>query len=68
MSTREVFMVRVQQVNPFTKAAFWKDKRAQDVGAILQACGVQQTNMGISSEIRELFEDDHDCLKRLPVV
>lgn len=49
----------------FTKIAFWQNNKAQDVGRILKDCGVSITEMEISPELRAVFEDDHDCLKRI---
>jgi len=47
----------------YTKAAFWKDKRAQDIRTILKNCGVTTTEMKISKEIHDIFNSDYELLK-----
>lgn len=48
-----------------TKAAFWKNKKAQDIYKIIRSCGVNITEMKPSVEIKEVLEKDHDFLKHI---
>lgn len=48
----------------FTKVAFWKNKKVQNMKSILAESGVLRTEMDISPEIRKIFEDDHTLLKK----
>ena len=47
----------------YTKAAFWKDKKAQDIRKIIKNCGVEATEMNISIEIQKIFNIDYKLLK-----
>ncbi|MCK0190165.1 thioesterase family protein [Arenibacter sp. F20364] len=47
----------------YTKAAFWKDKKAQDIRMILKKCGVTTTEMATPQRIRDVFKGDYDLLK-----
>tara|TARA_R110002073_G_scaffold209707_1_gene370209 strand:- start:971 stop:1345 length:375 start_codon:yes stop_codon:yes gene_type:complete len=47
----------------FTKVAFWKHKKAQDLTKILTDCGVKKTEMNPSSEVLNIFETDYKLLK-----
>tara|TARA_R110002033_G_scaffold39989_1_gene80108 strand:- start:3323 stop:3709 length:387 start_codon:yes stop_codon:yes gene_type:complete len=47
----------------YTKAAFWKNKKAQDMKRILKNCGVTATEMKIPPEIQHVFETDYQLLK-----
>jgi|SRR5680860_34420 len=49
----------------YTKAAFWKDKKAQDIRTILKNCGVTATEMDISAEVRNIFDGDYQLLKNV---
>uniref|UniRef100_UPI004048D18D acyl-CoA thioesterase n=1 Tax=Mariniflexile sp. TaxID=1979402 RepID=UPI004048D18D len=48
----------------FTKAAFWKDKKVQNVDSILKNSGITKTEMVPSASILSLFEPDHKLLKQ----
>ena len=48
----------------YTKAAFWKDKKAQDIRKIIKNCGVEATEMNISVEIQKIFNIDYELLKQ----
>ncbi|TYA55275.1 acyl-CoA thioesterase [Formosa maritima] len=47
----------------FTKAGFWKDKKAQDMNGILANCGVKIASRNPSKYMLSLFENDYDILK-----
>lgn len=47
----------------YTKAAFWKNKKAQDVRLILKKSGVVKNEMEVSFEMASLFENDYQILK-----
>ena len=47
----------------YTKAAFWKDKKAQDLEMIFKNCGVKINEMKISAEIHDIFSNDYQLLK-----
>jgi len=47
----------------YTKAAFWKDKKSQDLKMIFKNCGVTVEKMKISSEIHDIFNSDYQLLK-----
>lgn len=49
----------------FTKAAFWKDKKAQDIRTIFKNCGVTATEMKISAAVHNIFEGDYELLKNV---
>lgn len=48
----------------FTKVTFWKDKKAQDVGAIIKNCGVSISKMTASQDVLNMFENDYQILKQ----
>jgi acyl-CoA thioesterase FadM len=48
----------------FTKIAVWKNKKSQDMNKIIADCGVLKAGNTISSEIKNLFNDDYNILKR----
>lgn len=47
----------------YTKAAFWKGKKAQDLKMIFKNCGVTIEEMKISGEIKDIFNSDYQLLK-----
>jgi acyl-CoA thioesterase FadM len=47
----------------YTKAAIWKNKKAQDLKPILEDCGVTAREMKVSPPIALLFENDYQLLK-----
>ncbi|RTE53084.1 acyl-CoA thioesterase [Arenibacter aquaticus] len=47
----------------YTKAAFWKNKKAQDLKTILKNCGVNIVEMKVPKEIHDLFNSDYDLLR-----
>ena len=47
----------------YTKAAFWKDKKAQNLKIIMKNCGITTSEMNISHKIRDIFKEDYDLLK-----
>jgi acyl-CoA thioesterase FadM len=47
----------------YTKAAFWKDKKAQDLKMIFKNCGVTVDELKISAEIHDIFSSDYQLLK-----
>lgn len=47
----------------FTKAGFWKDKKAQNIKDILANCNVKQEEMNPSDEMLSFFDNDYDILK-----
>ena len=47
----------------YTKAAFWKGKKAQDIKMIFENCGVKVDQIKISEEIRDIFKSDYQLLK-----
>ncbi|WP_281502419.1 acyl-CoA thioesterase [Arenibacter sp. S6351L] len=47
----------------YTKAAFWKGKKAQDLEMIFKNCGVTINEMKISEEIQDIFNSDYQLLK-----
>jgi len=47
----------------FTKVAFWKNKKAQNMAKILIDSGVQKTEMNPSSDILNMFNDDYKIIK-----
>lgn len=47
----------------YTKAAFWKDKKAQNIHLILKNCGIILNGMKPSENILKLFETDYELLK-----
>ncbi|NNE77099.1 MAG: acyl-CoA thioesterase [Pricia sp.] len=47
----------------YTKAAFWKNKKAQNMRTIIKKCGVEQTEMKVSPEIQDIFNNDYQLLK-----
>ncbi len=51
----------------FTKIAFWKNKKSQDMRTILADSGIQKTEMNLSNEIIEIFKNDYDILKNTAV-
>lgn len=48
----------------YTKAAFWKNKKAQDIRTILKNCGVTRIKMKPSVETRNIFVGDYQLLKK----
>lgn len=47
----------------YTKAAFWKNKKAQDLRLILKNSGVAENEKKVLPEITNLFENDYQILK-----
>ena len=47
----------------FTKVAFWKNKKAQNMTKILTDSGVRKTKLKPSSEILHMFKDDYEIIK-----
>lgn len=47
----------------YTKAAFWKNKKAQDLKTILKNCGVNTVEMKVPEEIHDLFNSDYHLLR-----
>lgn len=47
----------------FTKIAFWKSKKSQDMRIILANSGILTTEMNPSSEILDIFKNDYDIIK-----
>lgn len=47
----------------YTKAAFWKNKKAQDLKTILKNCGVNIVEMKVPEEIHDLFNSDYHLLR-----
>jgi acyl-CoA thioesterase FadM len=47
----------------YTKAAFWKHKKAQDIQEVFKNCGVQQKVMKVSEYVQLIFENDYELLK-----
>jgi len=47
----------------YTKAAFWKHKKAQEISGIFKNCDVQQKEMKISENIQSIFDNDYSLLK-----
>ena len=47
----------------YTRAAFWKNKKAQDMRMILENSGVTRTEMNPPEEIHEIFNRDYQLLK-----
>ena len=46
-----------------TKVAFWKDKKVQSMRDILKASGVERKDQPPSSDILDLFSNDHEHIK-----
>ncbi len=46
----------------YTKVAFWKAKKAQDIRPILIKCGVTAKEMTVSEEIKNTFEGDYQAI------
>ncbi|TNJ41343.1 thioesterase family protein [Tamlana fucoidanivorans] len=49
----------------FTKAGFWKHKKAQNMTDILLKSGVHHQTKVVSSETLDMFKNDYDILKKL---
>jgi len=47
----------------FTKLAFWKNKKAQNMRTIIADSGVQKTSMNPSMEILGMFKNDYEIIK-----
>ncbi|MDT7827327.1 acyl-CoA thioesterase [Pricia sp. S334] len=47
----------------YTKAAFWKNNKAQDIRKIFKNCGLTQNEMNISQKIQQVFDGDYQLLK-----
>jgi acyl-CoA thioesterase FadM len=47
----------------YTKIAFWKEKKAQNIDQILKNCGIASNEMKTSENISQLFENDYALLK-----
>ncbi|MFL0354684.1 acyl-CoA thioesterase [Xanthomarina sp. GH4-25] len=47
----------------YTKAAFWKGKKAQNIDQILKNSGVTLNEMNPSANVLKLFETDYELLK-----
>lgn len=52
----------------YTKAAFWKNKKAQDIRTILKNSGVTRTEMKVSPEIYAIFNNDYRLLKNMNTI
>ncbi len=46
----------------YTKAAFWKNKKAQDIKTILKNCGVNILEKKVPKDIYDLFNSDYHLL------
>lgn len=51
----------------YTKAAFWKDKKAQDIHMILKNCGIATEEMKVREEILDIFNSDYHLLKETSI-
>ncbi|WP_027076389.1 acyl-CoA thioesterase [Maribacter antarcticus] len=49
----------------FTKIAFWKNKKAQDMRKIIYDSGLHQAEMNPSINILNMFNDDYQILKNI---
>ncbi len=49
----------------YTKAAFWKNKKALDIRKIFYDCGFHKPEMNPSADVLNMFKDDYDILKTL---
>jgi acyl-CoA thioesterase FadM len=47
----------------FTKVAFWKNKKVQNMHNILADSGVVKSEMNVTPEIKSLFADDYSIIK-----
>ena len=47
----------------YTKAAFWKNKKVQDIKKILSDSGVQESERKVPESIQNIFKDDYNLLK-----
>ena len=47
----------------YTKAAFWRGKKAQGIRMIIKKCGVTRSEMGVPKRILEIFKNDYNLLK-----
>ncbi len=47
----------------YTKAAFWKHKKAQSIRTILKNSGVTQSEMPVSEDVLSVFKSDYTLLK-----
>ncbi|WP_339895286.1 acyl-CoA thioesterase [uncultured Algibacter sp.] len=47
----------------YTKAAFWKNKKVQDIKKILSDSGVQESERKVPEAIQNIFKDDYNLLK-----
>jgi hypothetical protein len=49
----------------FTRVAFWKNKKAQNMSKILIDSGVRKTEMNPSVEILNMFNEDYTLIKNM---
>lgn len=49
----------------YTKAAFWKNKKALDMRKIIYDSGFHKSEMNPSADVINMFKDDYDILKAL---
>ena len=47
----------------YTKAAFWKQKKAQNIKDILVSSGIEITKMNVSEDVLNIFKDDYSIIK-----
>lgn len=47
----------------YTKAAFWKQKKAQNIKDILVSSGLEITKMNVSEDVLNIFKDDYSIIK-----
>jgi hypothetical protein len=47
----------------FTKLAFWKNKKTQNIRRIIADSGVQRTKMNPSVEVVDMFKNDFEIIK-----
>lgn len=47
----------------YTKVAFWRNKKAQNIPKILKNSGVKQSQMPVPQKVRTVFERDYELLQ-----
>jgi acyl-CoA thioesterase FadM len=47
----------------YTKAAFWKQKKAQNIKDILVSSGIEMTRMNVPDDVLNIFKDDYNIIK-----
>jgi acyl-CoA thioesterase FadM len=47
----------------YTKAAFWKHKKAQNIQSIFEESGLRIPQKNVSENVLKLFQDDYELLK-----